>query len=429
MRRRLATLSLATTALVVISLLIPLGLLVQRQAADRARIDAEREARSIAALVALAISLEAGPGAIEDATGPMAEGTVVVVDDGERFGDPLPGQGTLVEPAISLQTTITAEVPGGWEIALPVIGRDRTAVVDVFVTDARLTQGVAPAWLLLALLGLTLIAVAVWVADRLGRRLVEPIHRLADAAQRMSEGDLGARVVPGEPAEVREVANAFNTLASRLDQLLVAEREEVADLSHRLRTPMTSLRLQAESIGDPADRHEVLAQMERLEQSVDELIVDARGRGVEVGRCDLNRVVSERAAFWKVLADEQGRVMTIDVRTEELWVEVTSKQVEDIVDVLVGNVFAHTPAGTSLGIATGRRGAAPLLEVSDAGPGFGDHSLVGRGASGAGSTGLGLDIARRTAEISGGGLEIDDHPGGGAVITVRFGGPSGPPSR
>jgi signal transduction histidine kinase len=140
-------------------------------------------------------------------------------------------------------------------------------------------------------------------------------------------------------------------------------------------------------------------------------------------------VVSERAAFWKVLADEQGRVMTIDVRTEELWVEVTSKQVEDIVDVLVGNVFAHTPAGTSLGIATGRRGAVPLLEVSDAGPGFGDHSLVGRGASGAGSTGLGLDIARRTAEISGGGLEIDDHPGGGAVITVRFGGPSGPPSR
>ncbi|HEX9763377.1 MAG TPA: HAMP domain-containing protein, partial [Acidimicrobiia bacterium] len=203
MRRRLATLSLATTALVVISLLVPLGLLVQRQASDRARTDAEREARSTAALVALAISFEAGPGAIETATGPLPEGTIVAAAAGEQFGIALPGQGTLVEPAMSLQATITAKVPGGWEIALPVIGRDRTAVVDVFVTDARLFEGVAGAWLLLALLGLALIGVAVWVADRLGRRLVRPIHDLADAAQRMSEGDLGARVVPGEPEEVR----------------------------------------------------------------------------------------------------------------------------------------------------------------------------------------------------------------------------------
>ena len=429
MRRRLATLSLATTALVVISLLIPLGLLVQRQASDRARTDAEREARSTAALVALAISFEAAPGAIETATGPLPEGTIVAAGAGEQFGIALPGQGTLVEPAMSLQATITAKVPGGWEIALPVIGRDRTAVVDVFVTDARLFEGVAGAWLLLALLGLALIGVAVWVADRLGRRLVGPIHDLADAAQRMSEGDLGARVVPGEPEEVREVGTAFNTLASRLDLLLVAEREEVADLSHRLRTPMTSLRLQAESIGDPTDRQEVLAQVERLEQSVDELIITARTRGGEVGQCDLNRVLTERAAFWRVLAEEQQRDMKVAVGIEELMVEVTAKQVEDIVDVLIGNVFAHTVAGVPLEISTGIRGAVPWMEVADRGPGFRDPSLLGRGASGAGSTGLGLDIARRTAEFVGGGLEIDDRPGGGAVITVRFGGSPGPRSR
>ncbi|NIT76487.1 MAG: HAMP domain-containing protein, partial [Thermoplasmata archaeon] len=63
-------------------------------------------------------------------------------------------------------------------------------------------------------------------------------------ARRMGEGDLDARVEPSEPEEIRDVGEAFNQLARRLDQLLVEERESVADLSHRLRTPLTSLRLQ-----------------------------------------------------------------------------------------------------------------------------------------------------------------------------------------
>jgi signal transduction histidine kinase len=427
-RRRLAVLSLATTALVVISLLIPLALLVRRQASDGARTEAERQARSTAALVALAVSLDATPLALEAAIGPLEEGTIVISGE-EVLGTALPGQGTLVEPATDLRATITAEVPGGWEMALPVIGRDRTAVVDVFVTDAQLEEGVGEAWLLLALLGLALIVVAVWVADRMGRRLVAPIRELAGAAHRMSEGDLTARVIPTDPTEIKEVGAAFNTLASRLDQLLVAEREGVADLSHRLRTPLTSLRLQAEGIGDPEERGGVLAQVARLEQSVDDLIISARTGASDLGSCDLNAVVAARAAFWRVLAEEQDRPMTLSVPERVMGVDLTGKQVEDIVDVLIGNVFAHTPPGTGLEVATGRLDGVTWLRVADEGPGLAGHAVLGRGISGGGSTGLGLDIARRTAELTGGGLEIDDRPGGGAVITVRFGGPSGPRSR
>jgi signal transduction histidine kinase len=421
-RRRLGILSLATTALVVISLLVPLALLVRRQAGDGARADAERQARSVAALVALAISFDATPATIESATGPLGPGVVVVVSDGNRFGVALEGQGTLVAPAMPLQTTITAEVAGGWEMALPVIGRDRVAVVDVFVTSAQLNEGVAAAWALLAALGVGLVAVAVWVADRLGRRLVAPINDLARAAHAMSEGDLTARVSPSGPGEVVEVGLAFNTLATRLDQLLVSEREDVADLSHRLRTPLTSLRLQAESIGDPGDRAEVMAQIERLERSVDDLIVAVRTRGAEVGHCDLNRVVGARAEFWRALAEEQRRDMTSVTGAFALTVDVTQSQVEDIVDALVGNVFSHTDPGVAFDISTGVTDGVPWLVVSDRGPGFPNGGVVGRGVSGAGSTGLGLDIARRIAELSGGGLELANRPGGGARVTVSFGG-------
>lgn len=430
MRRRLALLSLATTALVVISLLVPLGLLVRRQAADRARVQAEREAQSIAGLIGLAVTLDSSEEALEAATGALDEGQMVVLADGSTIGTPRAGQGSLVNSALNDQATITALVDGGWEVALPVIGREGSAVVDVFVTDEELTRGVLEAWVLLAALGVVLVGAAVLVADRLGANLVEPIRELATAARRMGEGDLDARVEPSDPEEIREVGEAFNQLARRLDRLLVEERESVADLSHRLRTPLTSLRLQAEKITDTGDRADVLSQVDRIEQAIDWLIVAARsGSRGEVTRCSLDDVVEDRAGFWRVLADEQQRDMTVVTKAPDVEVGLTREALEALIDALVGNVFDHTARGTDFSMATGESGGRPWLEVSDRGPGFSDVSMVGRGRSGGGSTGLGLDIARRTAELTGGHIEISNTPGGGRARVWLGGAGDEPPTR
>lgn len=421
MRRRLALLSLATTALVVISLLVPLGLLVRRQAADRARVQAEREAQSIAGIIGLAVTIEGSPEVLEEAIGTLDEGQIVVSSDGSSIGLPRTGQGSLVESARTDQATITSVVDGGWEIALPVIGRDVSVVVDVFVTDDELTEGVLEAWILLAALGVVLVVAAVLVADRLGASLVGPIADLASAARRMGEGDLDARVEPSDPEEIRDVGEAFNQLARRLDQLLVEERESVADLSHRLRTPLTSLRLQAEKIEDAGERAEVIAQVDRIEQAVDQLIVAARaGSRGGGGVCVLDDVVDDRAAFWQVLAVEQARDMTVATGAPGVEIDVSREGLEAVVDALVGNVFDHTAQGTPFAMGTGEEEGLPWLEISDGGPGFFDGSLLKRGLSGGGSTGLGLDIARRTAELTGGRLEISNGPVGGRV-RVWFG--------
>lgn len=421
MRRRLALLSLATTALVVISLLVPLGLLVRRQATDRARVQAEREAQSIAGLIGLALTIDPAPEALGAAIGTLQEGHIVVLGDGTVIGAPHPGQGSLVESARDDQATITMVVEDGWEIALPVIGREGSVVVDVFVTDSELTEGVLEAWILLAALGVVLVGAAVLVADRLGANLVGPITDLATAARRMGEGDLEARVVPSNPEEIREVGEAFNQLARRLDQLLVEERESVADLSHRLRTPLTSLRLQAEKIRDPGDRADVMSQVDRIEQAVDQLIVAARaGSGGESGVSVLDEVVTDRAAFWRVLAIEQSRDMDVDTDALGVELDVSKEALEALIDALIGNVFDHTPQGSGFAMSTGVEGGVPWFQVSDNGPGFSDGSLLQRGRSGGGSTGLGLDIARRTAGLTGGRLELANGPVGGRV-RVFFG--------
>ncbi|MGH3649952.1 MAG: sensor histidine kinase, partial [Acidimicrobiia bacterium] len=343
MRRRLVLLSLATTVLLVVSFVVPLGLLVRRQAADGAKVRAEADTQSVAALVALALAVEDTPGAVAETVGDLPPGTIVVLDTATVIGEARPGQGSLALAAAESRRTVASEVPGGWEIALPVVGADQVAIVDSFVTGGELTKGVATAWALLAALALVLIGVAVWVADRMGRGLTGPIEELASSAHRLAEGDLEVRVEPRDPEELREMGDAFNYLAGRLADLLAAERESVADLSHRLRTPLTSIRLEAEALSRPEESEAMLAQVDRLEHAMNRVIELARSPAARPpGECDLNEVVEMRAAFWRLLAEEQDRPMTLELANGAGTVRLGSDELEVVVDTLIGNVFAHT---------------------------------------------------------------------------------------
>lgn len=120
----------------------------------------------------------------------------------------------------------------------------------MFVPEGEESNGVATAWLMLAGVGIALIVGSVAVADRLGVRMVKPAQRLAGAAHDLGEGRLGTRVREEGPTELRSAAVAFNSMADQVVQLLANERELAADLSHRLRTPLTVLRLNAASLGE-----------------------------------------------------------------------------------------------------------------------------------------------------------------------------------
>ena len=422
MRRQLVILSLATTVLVVISFLLPLGALVRRQAADTAKVNAEQDAQTVASVVALAVAVDDDTDAVRDAVGELPEGTIVVLSANDVLGSSLPGQGSLVLQAVDTSSTVASHVFGGWEIALPVVGVSGVVVVDSFVTDELLSDGVITAWLLLGLLGLVLIGAAVWVADRMGRGLTAPVEDLAASAHQLAEGELDVRVDPSGPTELHEMGHAFNYLADRLGKLLEEERENVADLSHRLRTPLTSLRLQAETLEDPEERAAMMTQVDRLEHTMTEVIEMARSqRARGPSTCDLNYVVRSRADFWRLLADEQQRHLSVTLSDGVAAVPLGGDVVAVVVDTLVDNVFGHTPKGTPFAIQTTSEAEVPVLEVGDEGPGFGDRAQMGRGVSGRGSTGLGLDIVRKTVLAVGGDVTVNDRPGGGAVVRVRFG--------
>jgi len=435
MRKQLAFVTLAVSTLVVLASLVPLGILVRNQAENRALTRAERDAQSIATAMAVASSAETGAMVTQG----LAEAVI------EAFGSPasisivFPDRSFVGRPVLENENlqlardgaAFTAMTEGGAEVLVPVLVADSptagdTVVVRSFVPGEELSQGVAAAWAMLFGLGVFLVVVALLAADRLGRSITRPVTVLSVAARQMGEGDLDVRVEPAGPEEVADVGEAFNFLAGRLGVLLTAERESVADLSHRLRTPMTTLRLQAETLSDPAEAGALLADIEALERAIDRLITEARrpsgGEDRPDRAADLAETVSHRASFWQVLADEQGRPTSLLIEPDEYPVAISSAELGALVDTLIENVFTHTEYGVGYILRVRKLSdGRSSLTVQDEGSGFVDLNVLRRGESSRGGTGLGLDIVARAAERSGGGFRIGNSPSGGAEVVVAFG--------
>ncbi|SCG61462.1 sensor histidine kinase [Micromonospora humi] len=419
MRGRLALLVAAVGVLVMVAFLVPLAVLVRTVAADRATARATADVQRLVAVVGTATPETVRLTVDQLATDTGREVTVFLAD-----GTVL-GARAARTPAVVLAArgqSLTVESAAGREVVVAVQGRpEGTGVIRTVVPPAELGAGVTRAWLVLALLGALLVVVGLVVADRLAGALVRPISALSAVSHRLANAELDARVEPAGPAELREVAGALNHLAGRIQVLLREEREQVADLSHRLRTPLTALRLEAESLRDPDDAARLTAAVDGLERAVTGVIRQARWRSAAAaeGRCDAAAVVGERVTFWSVLAEDTGRTVTLDLAPGPLPVRLGGDELAAAVDALLGNVFAHTPDGTPFTVRLAAEADEVALTVADAGPGL-PPGPVRRGVSRGGSTGLGLDIAERAAGAGGGRLELSTGADGGARVVLRL---------
>jgi len=423
-RRCLAVLVAATTSAVVLAFLVPLTLLLRTLAEDRAMTAATLESQYLVGIAAKSTDREELQGLVEGMLGERSTGTAtVILPDGTVLGPAIPERDPLLEAARQgrAETRISDDRA---VVYAPAVGRNGTTVVRILVPEEILHRGVTRATLILSALGVLLLAAAVLAADRLARRVSAPIKELATAADAMCEGRLETRVSQAGTPEVAALGKALNRLAERVQTLLAAERNTVADLSHRLRTPVTAIRLDVDSIGDPDTAERMHEHVTALERTVDAIVQDARRPSQETAKnsCDVGAVVAERVEFWSALADDQGRQLRLGLPSKPLRASLTRSELADAVDVLIDNVFAHTDEGVCLEIwVTVRADGNIVISVEDDGPGLPEGDVTARGLSGAGSSGLGMDIARRAALVSGGSLELDRSRLGGALIRLVLG--------
>jgi signal transduction histidine kinase len=427
-RWALVRVALAVTAMVALAFLIPLALTVRQTAHDKAFADAEQQAAAMAPVLAVTTDADALRRALASTAAGSTGDIAVHLPSGAVVGTSRTG-------AAGRTTAATVAVAGGYAVLQPVVlARGAVAVVEVYVPDGELNQGVGTAWLVLSAVALVLVVGSTLLADRLAARLVRAARHLAEAARSLGSGDTSVRVAAQGPYELREAGQAFNTMAGRMEQMLAAERELAADLSHRLRTPLTALRLNAAALGDGHEAEQTRSAVQRLEQEVDQVIRAARGQGGSAGpvRCDAAAVLGERLAFWSALAEDQGRVWRFAGGSVPAPVPVAAADLGGVMDVLLGNVFRHTDERVGFAVSLVTDGGSVFVVVEDAGPGIADPEAAlrrGHGAGGRGSTGLGLDIVRKVAENAGGGVHIGRSQPGGARVYVWFPADGGTPTR
>ncbi|SDI93808.1 Signal transduction histidine kinase [Frankineae bacterium MT45] len=463
MRRRILLLVIGVIALVLVCAAVPLAILVRSSVGDRAGQAAVSQANDVARTIRFSSPSTATLKSYLDnlnAQNPSLN-TSVTLSDGTVLGEPPPADARIVPPEGAFPTPISAagsapatpaatpsgggnfpggplvdRVPGGGggdgqaqlrpaasgQVATTVVPTtDGRYLVQVYISDADRYSGVYRWWALLAGVGVLLLLIGAGVAELFTRRIVRPLTDTARTANRIEAGDLTARAPTDGPREIAAVGEALNALADRIDALIAEERETVADLSHRLRTPLTALRLDAESLQNPAEAERIGEDVSAFERTLTAVIRAARRpqREGRIASADLTPVVTERVEFWSALAEDQGRTHTVEIPEEPVFVRASAEDLAAAVDALLENVIAHTPEGTSFSVRLILSTEEAALVIADDGPGLPADAAV-RGRSDRGSTGLGLDIARRSAEAGGGSMEIGRSANGGASITLHF---------
>jgi signal transduction histidine kinase len=419
MRRQISLLLAVISTAIVVSFVIPLLLLVQTLAEDRGMAAASQQANTIAVLISSLHDDPRLPAVLQPSLDRSVAKTSVVLADGQVLGEPWLDAST---DASYLQATqgqaFSVRDENGGRVYVPVLVDGGVVVVRSSMTSAQLAEGVPVAWAGIIGLGVVLSGIAVWVGGRVGRGISRPLLAVADTAHRLRQGELAARAPLAGTEETVELGSALNGLADRIEELLAAERDNVRGLAHRLRTPVTALRLEAEQVDDPQIRAGLAESVVHLQTTIDEVVREAQRplREDLPGMCDAAAVVRARVEYWRPLAEDQGRAVSASVPSRVIRVPVSALELADVVDICLDNIFAHTSDEVGFRIELSATAAKATLLIADDGPGFPTQP----GTQRRGTSGMGLELARRVVERAHGRFSRSPVGTPGAQVLVEL---------
>ena len=288
---------------------------------------------------------------------------------------------------------------------------------------------------------------AVLAAFLLSRRILGPVEALTEAAREMGTGDLSRRVSVLSRDEIGELAQAFNGMADSLARVEQLRRNMIGDIAHELRSPLTNIRCQLETLQDGlaatspeiiASIHEEAMLLNRLIEDLQDLALAEAGQlrlqSVAVG---LRTVIDHAVSALRHQASIKKISLSADVTGDLAYVTADPERLAQVLRNLLGNAIIHTPAGGLVEIRAYRAGNEIEVTVSDTGSGIAPEHLPfvferfyrvddSRSRS-TGGAGLGLAIAKQLVEAQGGRITVTSEAGKGSCFTIAF--PAGIPAR
>jgi signal transduction histidine kinase len=270
---------------------------------------------------------------------------------------------------------------------------------------------------------------ATWFAVRFSLR---PVERIRRAAARLPAGS--RLPLPTADDELRSLAAALNALLARRDEATERMRRFTGDAAHELRSPVASIRVQAEvavANPDPELAHEVLTEVvresERLSTLVDGLLTLARS---DAGELPAAEPVDVAAAARDALArlDSEGPAVSLHTGGTPCWVSAAPSEVDLVLDNLLRNAARHARARVAVSVL--RSASSVRLVVDDDGAGVPEqhrarvfdrfYRVQDDRARSSGGSGLGLALVAEVVRRRGGEVRVGESPDGGARFQVRW---------
>jgi len=384
----------------------------QERASDRAK-----DSRTAAAIAAQAAA-GADRARFSAMQAALPYDQLIVIRNGKRqFAGPPPVGGEL-------ELSLTVPFRGG-----RVILRDyESAKQSDLVALTLVAAGVILLVILAALAAATLVT----------RAVREPIERAVAAADRLAGGDLSARMGTSGPEELVRLAQAFDSMAERLESAERDQRQFLADVAHEIATPTNAISgygiaLADGSVRSEAERIEARSLIESETRRLTGMIEDLRAltrldltEEVRHLQLDLATVGQAAAARFLPIARAQSVELGVDVRHAP--VEADERLLGMILDNLLSNAIRYTPAGGRIDLRVRRRGHELVVAVRDTGVGIAPehqrrvfdrlYRVAEARDRASGGTGLGLAIAQRAARALGGRLELESELGRGSEFRL-----------
>lgn len=281
--------------------------------------------------------------------------------------------------------------------------------------------------------------------------LLSRLRRLTASVRAFGAGDYSTRAGVRSSDEIGELANTFNTMASTIERSIedlkmsdVRRREFFANISHDLKTPLTSIRGFVETLllkrdDLPAGQREqylqtILTRTERLTTMVSQILelsrLEARETALVFEQIDLKDTLSDLFLELSPIAEKAGVTLTSRVPDDLPPLSGDLKLVERALRNLLDNAVRHTPEGGEVSVVVEGQKGTTVISVKDTGEGIdaahlshvfdrfyrGDKSRVGQSAR----TGLGLPITKQIVEMHNGSIQVSSSPEAGTTFTLAF---------
>lgn len=334
-------------------------------------------------------------------------------------------------PTMSLTGPITNE--NGKVIAALVLHTDTSRIQE---SIRQVTMDV----ILYSCIGVVLAMLAV---SYITGKMTKPIIEMNNIVMRYSKGEFDLRVKSEGTDEVAQLGKSFNIMASGLNTLEEARRSFVANVSHELRSPLTSMRGFLEAMQDGTIAQEdyakyldiVINENRRMTSMVNDLLDLAR---IESGQVvikkevfDINELIVRTMLTFEARVDAKKLNVELDMKPEKIAVEADPGQIAQVVRNLIDNAIKFTPEGGSLWLITKVKKKVVTVTVKDSGKGIDADSIPhlferfykaekahtpGESAG----TGLGLAIVKRIIDQHDQDITVESEPGKGTSFTFTL---------